>query len=262
MCFERLRFEPFLSRFGYEISRSASHGITTSQSPIDAFTVQSNLIATKEPVIFDVGAHLGEVAKTYRTRFPVASIHCFEPSPQSFQELRRRAERDLRTSCHQIALSDRKGKALLNENASSATNSLLTTDSRGSSFWGEGLLETTARTEVPTTTLDTFCGENRIPHIDILKLDVQAAEFSVLVGAADMLASQRISLVYCELIMCPTYYDQHKLHEYLALLDSRGYELLDFFNPVRRGSQLLQTDVIFLSTSFKDDLTLRQRMRT
>jgi len=46
-------------------------------------------------------------------------------------------------------------------------------------------------------------------------MDVQGAEFSVLEGANDMLASQKISLIYTELIMCPTYKGQHKLHEYL-----------------------------------------------
>ena len=249
-----------VSRFGYEITRSASRGITTSQSPIDAFAVQSRLIANSEPIIFDVGAYVGDVAKAYRARFPDASIYCFEPSPQSFQVLKRRAERDVLTFCHQTALSDRKGTRLLNENVSSATNSLLTTDSRGSSFWGEGVLETTARTEVPTTTLDAFCRADAIPHIDILKLDVQGAEFSVLVGATDMLASQRVSLIYCELITCPTYSGQHKIHEYFVLLESLGYEFLDFFNPVRRYNQLIQADVIFLSASFKDDLTLRRRM--
>ena len=252
--------QTLLSRFGYEISRSASHGITTSQSPIDAFTVQSNLIATKEPVIFDVGAYLGDVAMAYRARFPDASIYCFEPSPRSYRVLKTRTVGDSRTFCHQTAVSDRKGTALLNENASSATNSLLTTDPRGSSFWGEGLLKTTARTEVPTTTLDAFCREGRISHIDILKLDVQGAEFSALVGATDMLASQRVSLIYCELITCPTYYSQHKLQEYLVLLDSLSYEFLDFFNPVRRDSQLIQADFVFLSASFKDHLALRQRM--
>jgi FkbM family methyltransferase len=167
----------------------------------------------REPVVLDIGAHIGEVAKTYRERFPLASIHCFEPFPQSFQILSKSIEEDRRTFCYNTAVSENKGTAILNANLSSATNSLLTTDERGASFWGGGLLDTTSQVEVSTTTVDKFCREAGISHIDILKMDVQGAEFSVLVGAKDMLANQKISLIYTELIMCPTYKGQHKLQE-------------------------------------------------
>ena len=107
------------------------------------------------------------------------------------------------------------------------------------------MLDTTSQIEVRTTTIDTFCTETRISNIDILKMDVQGAEFSVLEGAHDMLASQKISLIYTELIMCPTYKGQHSLHEYLSFLASFGYDFLDFFNPVRNHNQLIQADVLF-----------------
>jgi len=208
-------------------------------------------------VIFDVGAHVGRLTRIYRQLFPLAFIYSFEPFPQSFQVLRNSAKADPRIFCQEIALSDQTGTARFSVNTNSQTNSLLTTDPRGASFWGTGLLDTTTRIEVPTTTLDLFCREAQIPHIDILKMDVQGAEFSVLTGAANTLADQRISLIYTELITCPTYDGQHKLHEYLVLLDSLGYEFLDFFNPLRRNSQLIQADLVFLSASFKQSLTNR-----
>ena len=236
--------QKILHHFGYQRS-------STGESPIDTFAVRAKLMKFSEPVIFDIGAHIGGVAKIYRKWFPLASIYCFEPFQQSFQILSKSVEDDHCTFCYQIAVSEKKGTAHLNANLSSATNSLLTTDERGASFWGRGLLDTTSQFEVSTTTVDIFCLEAGISHIDILKMDVQGAEFSVLVGAKDMLTNQRISIIYTELIMCPTYKGQHKLHEYLSFLDSFGYEFLDFFNPVRRHSQLIQTDIVFLSSSFK-----------
>jgi len=92
--------------------------------------------------------------------------------------------------------------------------------------------------EVDTITLDSFLLEKGIPHIDILKLDVQGSEFDVFKGAAATLSRQGISLI-------------RKLHEHLAFLDSFGYELLDFFGDVRIDKQLIQTDLILLSSSFK-----------
>lgn len=229
-----------LRTFGYEIYRI----------PENAFSVQRSLIQTPEPVIFDIGAHIGQTAKTYREHFPRASIYSFEPFPESFRSLVKSREGDSRCFCHQAAVSEKEGKAFLNANSSSQTNSLLTTDKRGDAYWGEGLLDTQSRLEVPTTTVDAFRRRAGISHIDILKLDVQGAEFSVLSGSEETLSQQGVSLIYTELIMCPTYENQHKLNEYLTFLDTRGYELLDLFNPVRARKQLIQADLIFLSSSF------------
>ena len=215
-----------LHRFGYRISRTPS--------PLTAFALQRELIKVKEPVILDIGAHSGGIAKIYRDMFPCASIHCFEPFPQSFQKLLNNTEEDPRIFCYKTAVSEVKGTAVLNANLSSATNSILATDVRGSSFWGEGLLDTTSQVKVNTTTVDRFSHDEGIPHIDILKMDVQGAEFSVLKGARDMLKNQTISIIYSEIIICPTYKGQHKFHEYLSFLDSFGYEFFDFFNQVRK----------------------------
>lgn len=214
---------------------------------MDAFTAQAALTMAKEPVIFDIGAADGGVAKIYRQRFPLAFIHCFEPLPESFARLERSLGAAPRTFCHPSAVADLQGSALLNANRSTATSSLLRTDGRGASFWGGGVLDTSAQVTVQTTTVDAFCAAARIEHIDILKMDVQGLEYAVLQGARGMLAQQRVTLVYTELIVCPTYQGQRKLHEYFALFDGLGYDLVDFFNPIRRRGQLLQTDAIFIA---------------
>jgi FkbM family methyltransferase len=220
----------------------------------DPFEVQAQLVKGKEPVVFDVGARFGVMMDIYRDRFPGAHIHCFEPFPESFDVLQRNVNGARRTSCYQIALADKNGTALLNSNPESGTNSLLTTDKRAASFWGEGMHRTMAQVEVPTTTIDDFCHKMGITQIDILKIDVQGFEYSVLAGAKNMLSRQKISLIYTELITCPTYTGQHKMHEYLSFLDSFDYQPLDFFHQIHSCAQLIQTDVIFLSGSFKQQI--------
>jgi len=212
----------------------------------DPFALQAQLVRTADPVIFDLGAYTGEVARIYRHHFPRATIHCFEPFPESFRELVKNVGGDPRISCHPVAVSDVAGQAWLHSNRFAPTNSLLATDERGASFWGEGLLDSTSKVEVATTTLDAFCREKGISRIDILKMDVQGAEFLALKGASDLLGQARISLIYTELITCPTYQGQHRLGEYVALLDSVGYEIQDFYNPVRRWGRLMQADYLFV----------------
>jgi len=47
--------------------------------------------------------------------------------------------------------------------------------------------------EVPTITVDDYCQEHRIDRIDLLKIDVEGAEYQVLCGARRMLAERRIA---------------------------------------------------------------------
>ena len=226
-------------RLGYEIRR------TNPDATPDAFDVQRRLVAADAPLIFDVGAHVGQTAARYRELFPRAQIHCFEPSGAAFERLQALVDGDDRTTAHRLALSDTEGAVTLHANAFDATNSLLATDARGAAYWGQGLLETAERVEAQASTVDAFCRGWGIEHIDILKLDVQGAEYLVLQGAADMLRAGAVSLVYSEIITAPTYQGQRALHEYMALLDSFGYRMFDLYNAVRKNMQLIQADLLF-----------------
>lgn len=110
--------------------------------------------------------------------------------------------------------------------------------------------DTRNQIEVATQTIDNFCRQRSIDHINILKMDVQGAEYAVLAGAREMLTRQLIDIVYMEVITVPVYVGRRKLHEYLAFFDSYDYELFDFYNPVRSNGLLIQTDNIMISSNF------------
>ncbi len=132
-------------------------------------------------------------------------------------------------------------------NRNAETNSLLPSDAQAARYWGEGVLETEGQVEVRLQTLDGFCAERSIGRIDVLKLDVQGAEYEVLEGADALLSARRIGVIYTEVIIAPTYVGQHRLLDYLALLSAQGYELFDLYNPTRRNGRLIQSDIVFVS---------------
>jgi FkbM family methyltransferase len=239
-----------LRRIGYRISRIPHSQEASQDGTGPAYEVQRNLISNPAPVILDVGAHIGDVAKSYRKLFPDARIHCFEPFPSSYEKLVNAVSGMESTSCHRIAVSDSDNSLVLNANASSATNSLLPVDEQATRFWGGGVLEAQGEVPIQSVTLDSFCDAQGLDRVDILKLDVQGGEYAALKGAGRLLAEQRISLVFMELILVPTYKGQRTFREYLELLEGHGYFLLDFYNPVRSNSRLLQVDLIFLSKRF------------
>src|SRR3984957_1961254 len=124
---------------------------------------QSRLI-TDAKTIFDVGANVGQSAKTYRRLYPHADIWSFEPFPSTYQTLCRSLS-DEKFHPTPLALSDRISKTDLNIGAQSITHSLLRRET-----------DTGKTIEVQTDTIDHFCWANGISTIDILKVDAEGAE--------------------------------------------------------------------------------------
>jgi FkbM family methyltransferase len=212
----------------------------------DPFWVQSVLVKNENPVIFDIGAHVGSVTARYRKIFPGGTIHVFEPFRESFQALKERFGSCPAVRLNETAITDSVGRTIFNANVSSKTNSILKSDPRVSESWVGPFHDTTSTIEVPTTTIDAYCEANAIDRIDILKLDVQGAELQALNGAKSTLQRHCARQIYMEVLIAPTYVSQPRFEDYLQFLRSVGYEVLDIFNPLRRDLRLLQLDVIFV----------------
>lgn len=213
----------------------------------DPFVITRELVGEDAATIFDIGAHVGLAAKRYRELFPRATIHCFEPFPESFEILSRSVGTLGPIELHQLALAASRGQADFSVNRNSATNSLLASDAGADVYWQTDTPQTLGKLRVTTRTLDDFVDEHSISSIDVLKMDVQGAEYDVLLGASNTLDRHAIRLIYMELITAPTYLGQHRIREYLELFDAAGYELFDLYNFGRSRGRLLQTDVILLS---------------
>lgn len=210
---------------------------------------QKDMIENPNPVIFDVGAHVGSVTEIYRKVFPTASIYAFEPTTASFAELQKHTVTDKKFYAYQMAIGEKKGTVMFNNNVAPMTNSLLPADAGNVHDWdylGDDIYNCIEQVKVDSTTIDQFCEENAITHIDILKMDIQGYEYAALQGAKRMLETHAISLVYQEIIMTSTYVGQHSLADYLLFYESFGYELLNFSGYFEHNWKLLQIDGIFV----------------
>ena len=219
----------------------------------DAFHEQVRLLGRMaRPVIFDAGAHIGQTAVKYKTLFPDAAVYSFEPFEGSFAQLVT-AVRGL-NDVHPInsALGRYAGELTLNVNRSTATNSLLRTDTRASETWnGADVTDTIGENKVPVETIDSFLATHpAISTIDILKIDAQGSEMDILLGARGALQARRVRLVYLEIIVLPTYIGQQTLEAYLAFLRGSGFALHNVFNfCYTSDGQLSQLDALFRSDS-------------
>lgn len=237
-----------LQPFGLELRRSKKS---------DPFWVQSQLIEKADPLIFDIGAAIGDISAKYRKLFPKCTLHAFEPFPEACRRLEQRFRGCSWFLLNQVAVGELDGLASFTSNVSPCTNSLLRTDPQAAESWGEGILDTKTELKVPVTTIDSYCQKNGVNFIDILKLDIQGGELNALRGAKALLREGRIGLVFLEIIHARTYVGQPRFEEYLQLFREAGYTMLDIFNTNWKGVQLLQSDAIFVRdrTFTKDERT-------
>lgn len=212
------------------------------KNPID---LKKNLLTSQgKPIIFDVGAYIGETVSDYLASFPDAYIYAFEPTPVSFAQLQKRFTGNKQVKCENLAISDTNSLIPFHFNEFSPTNSMLSTDAGADKYWGRGLLNTVETVTIQSISLDEIFHRENIDHIDILKLDVQGAELDVLRGAEKLLAKKRISIIYLEVIFVPTYNNQAVHFEIEQYLSDKGYTLYGLFN-LTYDKRLKQADMLF-----------------
>lgn len=185
----------------------------------NAFKDQRRLLNNlKNGIILDVGAHVGDTTELYRKYFLRSKIFCFEPFSESCDYLKRRFFNDSNINVVETALGIKDETKPLYVSNFSNLNSLQRPNERA---WGFADKKTV---DVKIITLDQFCYENDIKHIDILKLDVQGSELDVLMGSKTLLEKGKISLVYVEWQVVPLYKNHHKYYEIAEYLADFEYE--------------------------------------
>jgi len=234
-----------LRRTGFEIRRRTDQLRLTT----DAFFAQTRLVVPDQAAtIFDLGANLGQTARTYLELYPRSAIHSFEPFPDAFRELEHLASSEPRLHAHRFAVAESGGTRTLHTNKHSATNSLLVNAATADEIVGiPGLMNPVGAIDVDVVTLDGFCSEHGIERIDILKMDIQGSELMALRGAEHLLRGRRIGLIYTEVLFGTLYEGQADFSDLSIHLRDRGYRLFGLYQPTHNAAgRLGWADAIFV----------------
>jgi FkbM family methyltransferase len=191
---------------------------------------------SKALTFFDVGACEGEESVRYARRFPKARIFAFEPLPANQQLVRENFSRFAIGAAElvPIALSDRRGKAVFhvssgrpseefagpNWNYGNKSSSLLA-PTTGEPMYG--WIEFKETITVRTDTLNNFCRERDVSHIDFIHMDVQGAEHLVLAGASTILP--RVTALWLEVFDQQLYQGQLLRPDTEHLMRAHGFAL-------------------------------------
>lgn len=144
----------------------------------NAIKTIKNKIDTDSPIIFDVGANHGTWSKMARDTFPLATIHSFEPVKELFNNLRGNFHK------YNLAIGDKREKVEIYYND----------ELKGCILEEVGDSSETVNVE----TIDNFCIDSGIMHIDFLKMDIEGYEYKALMGARKMIDKRAIDFIQFE----------------------------------------------------------------
>jgi FkbM family methyltransferase len=196
-------------------------------------------------IAFDVGANVGQwtnslldIADGIGILEKVA-VHSFEPSSAALQNFSRKYKE--RVHIVNAGVSNvNKSTILYTTKDDAGTNSFYKRRTEGL-----GLSYEKTKT-VQTTTIDMYCSEKDISHIDFLKADVEGHELAVMQGAANMLKQHAIDYIQFEYGGC--WIDSRTLFlDMYDLVTSFGYVIgkilpkgIEFYNKYDQRLETFQ----------------------
>jgi len=115
------------------------------------------------PIIVDIGSHIGISALYFNHRHPSANIHCYEPNPHTFSILKNNTKNIKNIKINNSAVHDFDG----------TTNLHL-----GDVAWGNSIVDKTSKStvSVKVVSVSKICQK----HVDLLKLDSEGSEFAII----------------------------------------------------------------------------------
>jgi FkbM family methyltransferase len=141
-------------------------------------------------IIFDIGANTGIYGLIAKAVNKHSKVFCFEPIPKVFGLLKENvALNNYDIDCREVALSDYIGNAKiymaqnLDFEYSVTVNKNRTTDANAKEM------------DIKVDALQSFIETNHIPHIDLMKIDVETHEVEVLKGMGTYLAKFKPTMI-------------------------------------------------------------------
>ncbi len=198
-------------------------------------TVLPSLITESAPIVFDVGANVGNYTLAVLQTFKDARIHAFEPSPETYVQLQA-ALGHRAVACIQKGLSNAIGFASIfdyGDQPGSQHASL----HRGVIDVLHGADQIRA-VSIELTTVDDYCSSQGIGTIDFIKIDTEGNELAVLKGASLTIARGGLPFIQFEFnemnvfsrTFLKDFYDLLSAYEFFRVMPT-GLLPLGRYNP-------------------------------
>jgi FkbM family methyltransferase len=180
--------------------------------------ILKKILKNNNNIIFDIGANKGQSLQRYRKLFNNTYFYSFEPSHSAFKVLKSKYGNLKNIKLFNIALGETKKNKIFYEYKNNELSSFNKINKKFD--------EKKKKLFVEMDTIDSIFKKNKLKKIDLLKIDTQGYEESILRGAKNLIAIQKIDLIELEIIL-GDYYDKSSSFKKIEdTLLSGGYRLL------------------------------------
>jgi FkbM family methyltransferase len=200
-------------------------------------------------LIFDVGANRGQTVREYRADFPRSRIISFEPDPDTFLQLKASTSGQRLVEVHNVGISDVVGKVRFDNSCPITETHCIAADQNNDRF-----------PLVDVTTLDLFCSNNKIDHIDLLKIDTEGHDLKVLRGASDLLNRSAISVIVAECTFeanCKTHIPFGTIQQEM---EARGYLFFGLYQQSLGSGKSTKAHVTWANCAYVSERAARTAM--
>ena len=205
------------------------------------------LISKDNPIVLEIGAHIGQDTVRFLKTFRNITIYSFEPDPRSVIQFKKNVKNP-NSKLISCAISDKNGYITLNQSTGSidyvggkekindwTASSTLKNPLKQSNF-----VRYEKKIKVKTIKLDYWVKKNKIPIIDFMWADVEGAERELIIGGQETL-NKKTRYFYTEFFDDPVYEDQASLKEIKNMLPE--FKVIGIFgnNVLMRNENLINS---------------------
>jgi FkbM family methyltransferase len=173
-----------------------------------------------------------ELCHQLLAHLPGSRVLAFEPDQTLCQHLNAKAQAGIQY--FPFALGKAKENRVFYETEHPMCSSLYRPDPRWDRYFNNlHYMREKSSGEVSTVTVDAFLLDHQIERIDFFKMDVQGAEYEILLGAAH--ATKEALAIVCEVEFVPLYENQPLFGDVDRLLRSQGFMFHKFLGLAGRA---------------------------
>lgn len=179
-------------------------------------------------VLVDIGARGGTEA-TWKNFEGIADFIGFEPHLTECANLNRLAQDQglVRQRFYPHAIADKNGPRPYYVTKFAHSCGLYRANDDWMGRFPHTTLDVVREVEIETMTLDFFCAQESLDHLDFLKIDVEGAEFEVLEGGLQTLTDRKVLGIKTEFWWDPIAKGQRSFAEIDMLLRRHGFRFYD-----------------------------------
>jgi FkbM family methyltransferase len=192
----------------------------------------------KKPVIIDVGAHIGTFSLLAHLKYPESRVFALEASWNTFEILKRNVQfNQLPIKVFHNALLDRDETVRLYHNTLSGN-------------WGHSITKKLSSSfeEVKAVSLENFVLENEIDFVDLIKLNCEGSEYSILLNTPEYIIKKigaAIILYHQDLADL-----NYSINDLIALFRQNSFRVLVVYDDGKRGWLLVWNKSVYSNFYF------------